>query len=385
VLICQESVNFNILHTAVRELKLKVPTDTSVLTVTGQNVQDWRVAAQGDLTVVFRNEVIGSTQLNISFERVVKDAVEAPVVRAVGVEREKGFIGVFAVTNVEIATGEKLAGARQIDVRQLPADIVAMTKQPILLAFRYVGEQASIPLTVKRHTEVGVLVTIVDSALFTAMQLNDGRRMTKVVYTVRNNRNQFLRMKLPQGADIWSVEVGGNTASPAKDEKGNVLVPLIRSGGGAQEMASFPVDIVYVEAPAAATPTHGKLRVELPTVDAPAMQIMFNYYLPPEGSYTVGLFGWSGFSGPLRVVKEFTDLATGQERVVVRHDAQKQAQQMDEQVQQRVEREARAAGVEPIRVRLPIQGKHFKLEKLLALPQDALWFEVSYRGWEPAK
>jgi hypothetical protein len=147
------------------------------------------------------------------------------------------------------------------------------------------------------------------------------------------------------------------------------------------------VDIVYVEAPAgaAATPTHGKLRVELPTLDSPSMHIMFSYYLPPEGHYTVGLFGWSGFSGPLRVVKEFTTLATGPERVVVVHDAEKQAQQMDEQVQQRVERQARAAGVEPIRVRLPIKGKLFKLEKLLALPQDALWFEVHYRGWEPAK
>ncbi|MBM4037401.1 MAG: hypothetical protein FJ290_02710 [Planctomycetes bacterium] len=385
VLICQETVSFNILHTAVRELKLKVPTDASVLTVTGANVQDWRVAAQGELTVVFRNEVIGSAQLQISFERVVKDATEAPVIRAVGVEREKGFIGVFAVTNVEIAPGEKVAGARQIDVRQLPADLVAMTRQPILLAFRYVGDQVSIPLTVKRHTEVGVLVTIVDSALYTAMQLNDGRRITKVGYTVRNNRNQFLRLKLPKGADIWSVEVGGNTASPAKDEQQNVLIPLIRSGGGAQEMASFPVDIVYVEAPATATPTRGKLRVELPTVDAPSMHIMFNYYLPPEGHYTVGLFGWSGFSGPLRIVKKFTELATGQERVVVVRDAEKQAQQMDQQVQERVERQARAAGVEPIRVQLPLQGKLFKLEKLLALPQDALWFEVHYRGWEPAK
>ncbi|HUT33726.1 MAG TPA: hypothetical protein VNE39_09615 [Planctomycetota bacterium] len=387
VLICQETVSFNILHTAVRELKLKVPADASVLTVLGQNLQDWRVADQGELTVVFRNEVIGSTQLQISFERVVKDAVEAPVIRAVGVEREKGFIGIFAVTNVEITTGDKVAGARQVDVRQLPADLVAMTKQPILLAFRYVGEQVSIPLMVKRHEEVGVLVTIVDSALFTAMQLNDGRRITKVVYTVRNNRNQFLRLKLPKGADIWSVEVGGNTASPAKDEQGNVLIPLIRSGGGAQEMASFPVDMVYVETPAAGaeTPTHGTLRVELPTVDSPAMHIMFNYYLPPEGKYTVGLFGWSGFSGPLRIVKEFTALATGAQQVVIVHDAEKQAQQMDQQVQQRVERQARAAGVEPIRVRLPIQGKLYKLEKLLALPEDALWFEVHYRGWEPAK
>ncbi len=384
VLLCQETVSLNILHTAVREVKLKAPTDASILTITGSNVQDWRTTQQGEVTVVFRGEVIGAQQLSISFERVVKDTAEAPVIRATGVEREKGFIGVVAVTNVEISS-EKVTGARQIDVRQLPAELVAMTKQPILLGFRYVGDTFTIPLAIKRHDEVGVLVTIVDSALFTAMQLDDGRRITKVVYSVRNNRNQFLRLKMPKGATLWSTEVSGNTATPAKDDKENVLIPLVRSTGGGQEMASFPVDIVYVETPAEPAPRSGKLRVELPQLDAPTMHVMFDYYLPAEGHYTVGLFGASGFSGPLRVVKQYASLATGPERVVVKHDAEKQAQQLDEQVQQRVEREAKAAGAEPIRVRLPIGGKLVQLEKVLSLPADELWFEVHYRGWERAK
>jgi hypothetical protein len=260
-----------------------------------------------------------------------------------------------------------------------------MTKQPVLLAFRYVGEELNIPLTIKRHGEVGVLVTIVDSALFTSMQLNDGRRMTKVVYSVRNNRNQFLRLKMPEGAEIWSVEVSGNTASPAKDDEGNVLIPLIRSASGARELASFPVDIVYVETPAQAVPTKGTMRVELPTVDAPAMHVMFNYYLPAEGKYTIGLFGASGFSGPLRTVEQFTSLAAVPGRQVVQVDAQAQAVQLEQQVQARVDEQARAAGATPIRVRLPITGQLFRLEKILALPKDALWFEVSYRGWKPAE
>jgi len=382
VLLCQEAVNFNILHTGVRELKLAVPADTSVLTVTGQNVQDWRVD-KAELSVVLRKEVVGSQSVSIAYERPATDSVEAPVVRATGVEREKGYIGVVAVSNVEIASG-KVVGATSIDVRQLPADLVAMTKQPVLLAFRYVGEKFSIPLTIKRHAEVGVLATIVDSALFTAMQLNDGRRITKVVYSVRNNRNQFLRLEMPEGAEIWSVEVSGNTVSPAKDKEGNVLLPLIRSASGARELASFPVEMVYVETPAKPAPTRGTLRVGLPTVDAPVMHLMFNYYLPAEGRYTVG-WGRSGFKGRLRVVEEFTSLATGRGRGVVQRDAAKQAAQMQQEVQARVDRRAREAGATPIRVRLPINGKLFKLEKILALPQDDLWFEVTYRGWEPAE
>ncbi|MFP4057097.1 MAG: hypothetical protein ACLF0G_09540 [Candidatus Brocadiia bacterium] len=380
VLVCQEKATFNVLHQGIRELALTVPPEVSVLSVVGPNVQDWRVDG-GELRVVFRGELLGSQSLDITYERPAADTVEVPVIRGKGVEREKGYVGVVAMTNVEIASGE-VTGARSVDVRRLPGELVAMTNQPILLGFRYVGEAFSIPLSIRRHAEVDVLLTIVDSALFTAMQLSDGRRITKVVYNVRNNRNQFLRLQMPKGAEIWSVEVSGNTVSPAKDEEGNVLVPLVRSTRSASELASFPVDMVYVETTDAGR--SGTLRVQLPTVAAPMMHVMLSYYLPKEGSYR-GLLGGARFSGPLRLVDEFTPLTTtaGAEAQTV--DADEQAQQMQKQVEAQVDQRARAAGVQPIRVRLPLHGTLFKLEKILCLRGDELWVEVKYSGWEPAE
>ena len=58
---------------------------------------------------------------------------------------------------------------------------------------------------------------------------------------------------------------------------------------------------------------------------------------------------------------------------------------MQEQFQTKMENEARAAGVTPIRVRLPIDGKLFKLEKILALPGDDLYFDLEYGGWKAAR
>ena len=46
---------------------------------------------------------------------------------------------------------------------------------------------------------------------------------------------------------------------------------------------------------------------------------------------------------------------------------------------------AKAAGATPIRVTLPVKGTHFKLQKILALPGDKLWFEVGYTGWKVAR
>ncbi len=387
ILICRETVDFNVLHTAVKELALTVPEGVSILEVVGRDVYDWRVEKE-QLLIVSRGEIIGPYSLRISYEMSAAEAVEIPILRAVGVEREKGFVGVIALANVEIKAG-KVGGATVIDVKQLPSQIAAMTTQPILLGFRYIGEKFSIPLTIKKHGEVGVLVTIADNAMFTMMQLVDGRRMTKALYTVRNNRNQFLRLRMPAGAEIWSAAVGGKTVTPAVDEKGNVLIPLIRSAAGAAELASFPVELVYVEAPEKAAPASGKMRVELPELDTPAMHVMVNYYAPKEGRYGKGggLFGApeSGFSGTLRLVEEFTRMAAERGGRVVMLDAGKQAGAMQRQFDAKMTSSAMAAGVTPIRVQLPIDGTLFKLEKILTLPGDDLYFDVEYSDWKAAK
>lgn len=383
-LLGQETLAYNILHTGVREVKLQVPAGVSVLEVTGPGLQDWRSDDKGTLTAMMRTETIGPLALHVSYEKAGDANVEVPVIRPLGVERERGFIGVVALANVELAPG-KVEGATSIDVRQLPADIAAMTNQPTLLAFRYVGEKFAIPLTIKKHGEINVLLTIVDSGLFTGMQLSDGRRMTKALYSVRNNRNQFLRVKMPAGADIWSVSVSGNPVTPAKDEQGNVLIPLVRSAVGARELASFPVELVYVEAPDKAAPANGKLRVDLPNLDCPAMQLMYNFYAPAEGDYTVaeGLFSTrSGFSGTMHVVECFTAMAAGPGAEAVRLDAAKQAQTLQRQVDAKVEAQAKAAGATPIKVELPVTGKLFRLEKILVLPCDQMYFEVLYRHWQ---
>jgi hypothetical protein len=388
LLLCQETVGYAILHSPVRELKLQVPTGVSILTVTGKGVEDWRVSEAGELSVALSREAIGSFDLQVAYEQVVKDGASAPVVRAVGVERERGFVGVVALANVEISPGQ-VAGARQIDVRQLPSAITSMTSQPVLVAFRYVGKELSLPLTIKKHGEVPVLMTIADSALYTAMQINDGRRMTKVIYSVRNNRDQFLRMKMPAGAEIWSASVGQKTVSPAKDQEGSVLIPLIRSDSQSRELASFPVELVYVEAPEKPAPTSGKIRVDLPTLAVPTMHVMVNCYLPTEGLYTVkgGFLGKdrSGFSGPLHVVSDFAAMAARPGAAAVAPvDAASQPQAMQQQMDRQMEEQARAGGAAPIRVKLPVNGKLFKLEKILVLKQDELYFEVQYRDWSPA-
>jgi len=387
LLLCQESVYFNILHTPVRELKLAVPKGASVLTVSAPGLQDWRVDKDGVMTVTLSRETIGSYAVQIAYEQAAaaQGSVPVPVIRATGVQREKGFVAVVALANVEIKAG-KVVGATAIDASRLPGTLAAMTNQPILLGFRYVGEKIDIPLSISKHGEVSVLVTVADSVLFTGMQLSDGRRMTKATYSVRNNRRQFLRLAMPTGTEIWSVSVAGKAATPGKDAEGKVLIPLVRSKSGASELAAFPVTVVYVHTPGEGktAPASGTLRVDLPVCEVPVMHVMYNLYLPAEGRYTRG-WGSSTFGGPVQVVEAFASMSTSAGVAVIARKPAQQAAQMQKRFNQRVDARAKAAGATPIRVSLPVKGTHFKLQKILALPGDKLWFEVGYSGWKVAR
>src|SRR5690606_22992601 len=103
------------------------------------------------------------------------------------------------------------------------------------------------PLEVTQHDDVDVLVTLLDQARATTMWTTDGRRMTSVRYQVRNNRRQYLRLALPEGAELWSASLGGRAVKPAAAADGRVLLPLVRSQSLGGALAAFEVEVVYVE------------------------------------------------------------------------------------------------------------------------------------------
>ena len=135
-----------------------------------------------------------------------------------------------AIGNLELSAGA-VKGAAVVDVRTLPPSILGVTGTPVLLGFKYLGEDAAIALDVSEHEEVDVLVTLLDQAEATTMFTRDGRRLTRVAYQVRNNRRQFLRLDLPDGAELWSASVAGKTVQPAAGSDGRLMIPLVQPAG----------------------------------------------------------------------------------------------------------------------------------------------------------
>ena len=367
------TVQYTILFAGVDRLQLKVPKGMQMLDVVGNGVRDWKLDESGNLNVTLNYAAKGVYPLRFEMERVIGPQATdlgAPIAVPVGVDRTKGFVGVESRGNLEIKAGA-VANATPVDVRALPAAILGITSQPVLLGFKYLGGDVVIPLAAAQHEDVDVLVTLLDETRARTMWTPEGRRLTSVKYRIRNNRRQFLRLALPKGAELWSASVGGRAVQPAKASDARVMVPLVRSQAAGGELAAFEVEIVYVEAGAAPSSRgRGEFMAELPRPDAPSTYVAWTVYAPNEAKVRK----WT-VDGTLRRVRYLSNPIPAEDMNYV----QAANPEVTMQANQQANAGSLGDGAVPVQVSLPLQGREINFERLLAL-DEALEVHFKYRG-----
>nr|HPJ40161.1 hypothetical protein [Spirochaetota bacterium] len=291
-----------------------------------------------------------------------------PIITGSGVKRDKGHIGVVALTTIEVK-GDKTEGAHTIDARDLPPEILGMTTQPVLLAYRYVQPDFNIGLNIGKHEDIDVLLTVIDRSHITIMQTLDGRRIARAVYNVKNNRNQFLRLTMPENAEVWSVAVAGKSIQPAIDNDGRLLLPLVRSVGKGG-MSTFPVEIIYAENGVKPDDKgRGEEHIDMPICSEPVMHMMVSLYVPDQGKY-------SSFEGTLRNVERFTHIDQAYDNMPVNASEQVLRQAVNIKIR---EHTGEQPGEYRLDINLPISGKSYQFEKILVV-KDPQWLSYKYKN-----
>jgi len=252
-----------------------------------------------------------------------------------------------------------------VDVRSLPDELTDSADQPLVLGFRYTAPPR-IPLRVVHHQEMPLLVTLVDEARATTLSTRSGTRLTSVRYRVRNNRRQFLRLELPEGAELWSTAVAGRGVQPAQSEDGAVLVPLVRSDETSGALADFEVAVAYLER----TEDGDTLRAELPTLEVPLTWVGWTVWTPEQARVER-----RSIRGSLRPVEALASPFTDDDLVAVR--VTPAAARSD--IRAGAEAQHLGEGPEPVEVRIPLQGRPHHFERLLAF-DEPLWVEFSLRS-----
>ena len=246
------------------------------------------------VTVEFTQEMEGQLRIEVAYERITTDGeseLSVPTLNVLGAEVEQGQIAVEALSAVEVrvAAAEQLSS---LDPAELPQQMILKTTNPILLAYKYVHVDPPFALALKvtRHREVAVQSAAIDRADYRTLFTRDGLAVTTARFTVRNSRKQFLRVRLPEGAEVWSAAVGGKPEKPAIAESnganGNgsnghspeILIKVLNSVEG------FPVELIYTT-PTSELGRFGRIGAHLPRPDMVVTRSHWDVFLPDRYAY----------------------------------------------------------------------------------------------------
>lgn len=364
------TIEINVKSGTLMELELDLPANLNVLGLTGPSLRNHEVKPNGDaqrIDVAFTQEMEGQFRLEVSYERILADNVSevvVPTVAVSGAEVEHGRIAVEALTAVEVQAATVLQ-LSSVDVNELPQQLVLKTTNPILLAYKYVHVDPPFQLGLKvtRHKEIDVQAAAIESAHYRTLFTSDGLAVTKVDYTVRNSRKQFLKVALPEGSEVWSVFVAGRAEKPAlagdgesraeKASSVDVLIKMINSADG------FPVELVYATK-LDAVGSIGTISSRLPRPDMVVTNTRWDVFLPAGLRYKQPETNMELITAGAEVQREAMEQSVG--------GADKQM-------------------VQPLRIAVPTVGVHYAFEKLYAnqSAEDAR-FSIAYvAGDRPAQ
>jgi hypothetical protein len=279
------AVRFLVQRGGQSRFAVRLPDGVELLDVQGAGIAEHEVVPgeKGDeLRVTTASLVRDAFELSFAYDwKPPRDGGLLPTFEALDVRSETGALGIESAGNLELKL-VKVEGAADIDVRSAP-ELLEHTDKPILHAVRYLQHPYRVQVAFDRHPEKELDTATVDRADYTTVIAGDGKAITKGVYRMRNARQAFLGIDLPAGvgleSELQSVIVGGEPTKPVRDDKGRLLLPLMRSPSAEREMRQFEVEVVYLTR-IAGLGRRGPVPKLLPSIDLPVSEVQWSLHLP---------------------------------------------------------------------------------------------------------
>lgn len=267
-----------------RTFDVQIPQGYEFASVTGTSLES-SDSRPGVVSLVVREPERRRHQFLISFEQphaAGSFKIDTAFPSVAGVQRETGETAVEGTGTIEvIASADDTM--RRIDVRETHTALRALARQPILAAFRYQrrpNDARVMTLDVKRFADAPVIAAVAEQATATTLVTSEGRMLTEISLRVRNRAQPFMKVTLPPGATMLSVEVAGETAKPVLGTDGT-RVPLLRAG--LRPNAPYQVSFVYLHS-GQAFAKRGESQMMLPKLDLPVSVLEWELFLPDRYS-----------------------------------------------------------------------------------------------------
>lgn len=276
------------------EFQLDVPAGYEVTGVTGRTLESNEV--HDTIMILKVSSPTQRHQFLISMERPINDPkAAAPFLSFKNAQRETGEVLVEGTGTMELTATEG-GGLKRMDVKEVSPYLRALAHHSPQAAFRFHRQPSEIPtLAVEwtRFPDSSVLAAVAEDAVVTTMVTSEGRSLTEIKLTIKNQAQPFLKVALPAGTSILSAEVGGEKVKPVQGGDGT-RVPLLRPGF--RPTGSYEVSFVFMHS---GTPfaKKGGSELSLPSMDVPISLLHWEVFLPER--YRVKDFGGDVISADL--------------------------------------------------------------------------------------
>jgi hypothetical protein len=260
------------------QFNVQVPSGYEVTGASGATVESADVHT-GELVLTLSSGAQRNQQFLISMEKAIGDSkAEAPFLSFKDTQRETGEVLVESAAAMEL-TAKEAGGLKRMDLKEINPYLRSLSRYPMQAAFRFhrqPGETPSLALEWLRFPDSSVLAAVAERAVVTTMVTSEGRSLTEVKLTVKNQAQPFLKVDLPQGATILSAEVAGEKVKPVQGTDG-ARVPLLRAGFRPTD--AYEVSFVFLHSGAPFAKKGGS-ELSLPPMDVPISVMEWEVYLP---------------------------------------------------------------------------------------------------------
>jgi hypothetical protein len=273
-------VDINVVQGDADQFSVPIPEGFEVTAVNGASLESSEVQ-NGVLLLKVTGHGPITYQFLISLERPLKDSnAAAPILAFKGAQRETGEVLVEGQGTIELTTKQS-GGLKRLDIKEVNPYLRALSRYSLQAAFRYhrqPSESPTLALDWTRFPDSSVLSAIAERATVTTLVTSEGKSLTEVKLTVKNQAQPFLKVELSAGASILTAEVAGEKVKPVQGPDGN-RVPLLRTGF--RPAGAYTVSFVFLHS---GTPfaKKGGSDIALPKMDVPISILEWELFLPDQ-------------------------------------------------------------------------------------------------------
>jgi hypothetical protein len=277
------------------QFEIELPSGYELTAATGASVESSEV--QGNvLTLHVSGAAQRSHEFLLSMEKPINTTKEdGPFVSFKGTQRETGEVLIEGAGTIELTASES-GGLKRMDFKETNPYLRSLAHFALQAAFRYhkqPNESPKLALEWTRFADSSVLAAVAERAEVTTLVTSEGRSLTEIKLTVKNQAQPFLKVALPQGASIVSAEVGGEKVKPVEGPDGS-RVPLLRAGFRPTDAYTVAFVFMHSGAPFA---KKGGSELSLPKMDVPINVLEWEVFLPEQ--FKVKDFGGDAFAASL--------------------------------------------------------------------------------------